>query len=162
MHRFEGILARYTRCLGPIQSRNQRVTRVELATFSLATRRSTTELHPHFCLPAAAFNEGWRGRQIMSSRPRGATFNCRGRNEIVESKQGAERILWSNQTLWKNSSLSTFVPSSWRQAHLRRRRQPRQSRAYLHQRLLFRRLRLLRVRSNSRSERNRRNTLVSQ
>ncbi len=27
----------------------ERVTRVELATFSLATRRSTTELHPQFC-----------------------------------------------------------------------------------------------------------------
>jgi hypothetical protein len=26
----------------------ERVTRVELATFSLATRRSTTELHPQF------------------------------------------------------------------------------------------------------------------
>src|SRR6266576_804598 len=96
MHRFEGILARYTRCLGPIQSRNQRVTRVELATFSLATRRSTTELHPHFCLPAAAFSEGWRGRQIMSNRPRGATFNCCRRLEIVESKQGPKRILQSN------------------------------------------------------------------
>src|SRR5436190_13198826 len=162
MHRFEGILARYTRCLGPIQSRNQRVTRVELATFSLATRRSTTELHPHFCLPAAAFSEGWRGRQIMSSRPRGATFNCRGRLEIVESKQGAERILWSNQTLWKNSSLSTFVPSSWRQVHLRRRRPPRRSQARLQRQLLFQRLRPLRARSSSRSERSTKSTLVSQ
>src|SRR5439155_22019567 len=162
MHRFEGILARYTRCLGPIQSRNQRVTSVELATFSLATRRSTTELHPHFCLPAASFSEGWRGRQIMSSRPRGATFNCRGRNEIVESKQGAERILWSNQTLWKNSSLSTFVPSSWRQAHLHRRRPSHRSQARLQLRLLFLRLRPLRVRSSNPSERNRRSTSVSQ
>jgi len=31
----------------------------------------------------------------MSSRPRGATFNCRGRLEIVESKQGVKRILRS-------------------------------------------------------------------
>jgi hypothetical protein len=35
----------------------------------------------------------------MSSRPRGATFNCRGRLEIVESKEGAERILRSNHTM---------------------------------------------------------------
>jgi hypothetical protein len=35
----------------------------------------------------------------MSSRPQGATFNCRGGLEIVESKQGAERILRSNQPL---------------------------------------------------------------
>ena len=32
----------------------------------------------------------------MSSRPEGATFNCRGKNEIVESKQRAKRILRSN------------------------------------------------------------------
>jgi hypothetical protein len=39
----------------------ERVTRVELATFSLATRRSTTELHPHFCLPAAALAKAGEG-----------------------------------------------------------------------------------------------------
>ena len=43
--------------------KNERVTRLELATSSLARRCSTTELHPHF----------W-GKQIMSSARRGATF----------------------------------------------------------------------------------------
>jgi hypothetical protein len=40
----------------------------------------------------------------MSSRPLGATFNCRWSVEIVESKQGAGRILRSNQ-----STMNKFI-----------------------------------------------------
>src|SRR5262245_38328725 len=59
---------------GILQFTMERVTRFELATFSLATRRSTTELHPQFCPPAVAFSEGWKGKEIMSSRLQRATF----------------------------------------------------------------------------------------
>src|SRR4030095_1981561 len=45
----------------------QRVTRLELATSSLARRCSTTELHPQFL-----------GEAIMSSGQRDATFYCSG------------------------------------------------------------------------------------
>jgi hypothetical protein len=56
---------------------NERVTRVELATFSLATRRSTTELHPQF--------EKGRENNVQLAAQRNP-FNCWDNLEIVESK----------------------------------------------------------------------------
>jgi len=41
--------------------RLERVTRLELATSSLARRCSTTELHPHFACQPPLQSEGWRG-----------------------------------------------------------------------------------------------------
>jgi hypothetical protein len=41
--------------------RLERVTRLELATSSLARRCSTTELHPHFACQPSFQSEGWKG-----------------------------------------------------------------------------------------------------
>src|ERR1700680_1079840 len=59
----------------------ERVTRLELATSSLARRCSTTELHPHS-----------ERVEIMAKASLDATFNCHEKRQIVESKARVKRI----------------------------------------------------------------------
>src|ERR1035441_7204052 len=65
----------------------ERVTRLELATSSLARRCSTTELHPH---PERV--------EIMANPLVDATFNCHEICQNLESKERAKRISLTNDT----------------------------------------------------------------
>src|SRR5437868_7998163 len=89
-----------------VRAKRQRVTRLELATSSLARRCSTTELHPH--------KSGSNNR----SRPHQRKIFCRTVDETRQSRRLAQTPLqWSfrasvNESRWESFKVTQRDPST--------------------------------------------------